>query len=63
MIRKVKHPKGRGERLAIKVKKAKVHSNASPVYKLLKEKEALDAESRIRGREATDTQSRALSEW
>lgn len=54
MIRKVKHPKGRGERLAIKVKKAKVHSNASPVYKLLKEKEALDAESRA--------QSRALSE-
>lgn len=44
MIRKLKHPKGRGERLAIKAKKSKLHSNASPVYKLLKEKELLDAE-------------------
>lgn len=47
MIRKVKHPKGRGERLAIKAKKAKIHSNASPVYKLLKEKEDVDAASRL----------------
>lgn len=45
MIRKVKHPSNRGERLAIKARKAKIHSNASPVYKLLKEKEALDADS------------------
>lgn len=42
--RGLKHPKGRGERMAIKIKKAKIHSNASPVYKLLKEKEALDKE-------------------
>lgn len=39
MIKKLKHPKGRGERLAIKTKKARIHSNASPVYKLLKERE------------------------
>lgn len=42
MIRKIKHPKGRGERLAVKAKKAKMHSNASPVFKLLKEKEEKD---------------------
>lgn len=54
MIRKTKHPSDRGERLALRVKKAKAHSNASPVYKLLQEKEALDAEDRA--------QSRALSE-
>lgn len=40
MIRKTKHPKDRGERLA---RKKKIHSNASPVYLLLKEKEAQDA--------------------
>lgn len=55
MIRKVKHPKGRGERLAIKAKKARVHSNASPVYKLLKEKEANDATSRLQ-RDRTDAE-------
>lgn len=38
MIKKTKHPSGRGERLAIKAKK-KIHSNASPVYRLLKERE------------------------
>ncbi len=43
MIRKTKHPTDRGARLAIKAKKAKIHSNASPVYKLLKEKELQDA--------------------
>ena len=46
---KTKHPANRGERLKIKASKAKkIHSNASPVYKLLKEKEALDAESHSR---------------
>lgn len=45
MIRKTKHPSNRGERLAIKAKKAKpIHDNASPVYRLLKEKERIDAE-------------------
>jgi hypothetical protein len=38
MIRKTKHPATRGERLLVKAKK-KIHSNASPVYKLLKERE------------------------
>jgi len=38
----LKHPKTRGERLAIKAKK-KIHVNASPVYRLLKEKEEQDA--------------------
>ena len=41
MIRKTKHPTNRGERLSIN-KKKKVHDNASPVYKLLKEKEEQD---------------------
>jgi len=46
MIRKTKHPSDRGERLAVKAKKNKrIHDNASPVYKLLKEKEAADAAS------------------
>lgn len=44
MIKKTKHPSNRGERLAIKVKKAKIHSNASPVYKLLKEREEIERE-------------------
>lgn len=56
MIRKIKHPKGRGERLAIKAKK-KLHSNASPVYKLLKEKELLDAEPSGLPRDRDDDQS------
>jgi hypothetical protein len=43
MIKKVHHPQNRGERLALRVKKAKIHSNASPVYRLLQEKEELDA--------------------
>lgn len=43
MIKKAKHPSGRGERMALKAKKDKVHSNASPVFKLLQEKEILDA--------------------
>lgn len=43
MIKKTKHPSGRGERLAIKARKAKIHSNASPVYKLLKEREEHEA--------------------
>lgn len=30
--------------MQIKAKKARIHSNASPVFKLLKEKEALDKE-------------------
>jgi hypothetical protein len=51
---KMKHPKTRGERLAIKAKKAKMHSNASPVYKLLKEKELLDAEGSGLSRDRTD---------
>jgi hypothetical protein len=38
MIRKIKHPSNRGERLALERKK-KVHSNASPVYKLLQQRE------------------------
>lgn len=45
MIRKTKHPSSRGERMAIKAKKTKkIHDNASPVYRLLKEKELLDKE-------------------
>ena len=43
MIKKTKHPSGRGERIALKAKKDKVHNNASPVFKLLQEKEMLDA--------------------
>lgn len=42
MIRKTKHPSSRGERMQIKAKKARIHSNASPVFKLLKEKEEVD---------------------
>jgi len=34
----IKHPKDRGERLKLK----KLHENASPVFKLLKEKEDAD---------------------
>jgi hypothetical protein len=45
MIKKIKHPRGRGERLAIKTKKARIHSNASPVYKLLKEREEVKKET------------------
>lgn len=40
-----KHPANRGERLKVKARKKRIHDNASPVYKLLKEKEARDAES------------------
>lgn len=51
MIKKTKHPKGRGERRAVK----QLHSNASPVYKLLKEKEETDAASRLqRDRDAVE---------
>ena len=39
---KTKHPSNRAERIKIKAKKDRVHDNASPVYKLLKEKELLD---------------------
>lgn len=57
MIRKIKHPSGRGERLAIKAKKdKKLPDNSSAVYRLLserssrlatldKEKELLDEDS------------------
>lgn len=41
---KIKHPSNRAERIKIKAKKDK-HDNASPVWKLLKEKEILDAEA------------------
>lgn len=52
MIRKTKHPATRGERLAIKAKKEKkIHTNASPVYKLLKEKEAADVDPHSRPRD------------
>lgn len=37
-----KHPKDRAERLRLK----KLHTNASPVFKLLAEKEELDAQSK-----------------
>ena len=45
-MKRTKHPSNRKERLQIKQRKSKkdLHDNASPVYKLLKEKEALDAE-------------------
>jgi len=42
---KTKHPKDRAERLKVKAKKKPIHSNASPVYRLLKEKEERDAAS------------------
>lgn len=43
---KIKHPSNRAERLKIKVRKdKKLHENASPVYKLLREKELIDAEA------------------
>lgn len=45
MIRKVKHPSNRGERLAVKARKKKLPDNTSAVYRLLKEKELLDEES------------------
>lgn len=55
MIKKTKHPKDRGERLALKVKKQKkVHPNASPVFKLLQERELQDAEH---------PNDRSLPEW
>lgn len=41
MINKPKHPKDRGERRRVK----RLHSNASPVAKLLLEREALHAGS------------------
>lgn len=45
MIKKTKHPASRGERLAQKAKKdRKLHDNASPVFRLLREKEIKDAE-------------------
>ena len=47
MIKKSRHPSGRGERMALKAKKDKVHSNASPVFRLLQEKEILDAAKRV----------------
>lgn len=53
MIRKTKHPSNRGERLAIKVKKSRIHSNASPVYRLLKEKEDRDASRLPRDRDTS----------
>jgi len=37
-----KHPKDRGERRKLKV----LHDNASPVFRLLKEKEKLDGQSK-----------------
>jgi len=44
MIKKTKHPANRGERLAIKAKRTKkIHPNASPVFKLLQERELQDA--------------------
>jgi hypothetical protein len=41
MIKKTKHPTNKLERRVIA--KKKIHSNASPVYLLLKEKEEQDA--------------------
>lgn len=54
MIKKSGHPKSRGDRLRINKKKA-MHDNASPVYKLLKEKEDLDAKASRLQRDRTDT--------
>lgn len=48
MIRKTKHPANRGERIRVN-KKKQPHDNASPVYKLLKEKELRDAEDQNDG--------------
>lgn len=47
MIRKTKHPTNKYERRVI-AKKKQVHNNASPVFKLLKEKEALDDDPKPR---------------
>lgn len=52
MIRKVKHPSNRGERLAIKAKKTKIYKG-SAVAKLLEEKELLDEGSGLQ-RDRTD---------
>lgn len=46
MIKKTKHPINKYERRVIA--KKKIHNNASPVYKLLKEKESLDEASNPR---------------
>lgn len=65
MIRKTKHPTNKAERRAIG-KKKDLHSNASPVFKLLKQKELLDAETQrvtasSAGAKVKD--NRDLSEW
>lgn len=53
MIKKIKHPKGRGERLAIKAKKTKPYKG-SAVAKLLEEKELLDEAGSGLPRDRTD---------
>jgi len=55
LIKKSGHPTNRGDRLRINKKKA-IHKNASPVYKLLKEKELLDDEASRLQRDRTDVE-------
>lgn len=54
MIKKTKHPTNKFERRVIE-KKKKVHSNASPVFKLLAERELHDNAPRL-SRDRTDTE-------